>query len=133
MSHSTLSPSLTGLPESPRLDRFLDFWLAHMAWPRLRFTTARTYASTLARIVYPTLGCIDLSELDAADIEKAALIWRRAGVTQSMRRKAIEVLRSALEDAVALGLCDANPHAPSEPPQSHDAHRAGSTSTTPAA
>jgi integrase len=109
MSHSTLSPSLTGLPTAPTLDRFLDFWLAHVAWPRLRFTTARTYASTVARVVCPVLGQIKVSRLRPEDIEKAGLVWQRAGVKQSMRRKAVEVLRSALGHAVALGLCGQNP------------------------
>jgi integrase len=109
MSHSTLSPSLTGLPTDPTLDRFLDFWLAHIAWPRLRFTTARTYAGTVARIIDPVLGTMKVCDLKSADVVKAGLVWQRAGVKQSMRRKAIEVLRSAMNHAVALGLCDSNP------------------------
>ena len=109
MSHSTLSPSLTGLPRDPTLERFLDFWLAHIAWPQLRFTTARTYASTVARIIGPVLGPIKVDRLRTEDIEKAGLVWEHAGVKQSMRRKAIEVLRSALNHAVALGLCRVNP------------------------
>lgn len=28
---SALSPSLVGLPRSPTVSRFLDFWLAHVA------------------------------------------------------------------------------------------------------
>ncbi len=49
-----------------------------------------------------------MAKLDASDIEKAQLVWQRAGVTIWMRRKAIEVLRSALNHAVALGLCEHN-------------------------
>jgi integrase len=88
--------------------RFLDFWLAHIAWQQLRFTTARTYASVVVHIVSPTLGGIQVSRLQADDIERAQLVWQRAGIKTSMRRKAIEVLRSALRHAVALGLCEAN-------------------------
>ncbi len=128
MSHSTLSPSLTGLPDDPTVARFLDFWLAHVAWPRLRFTTARTYASTVARIISPALGALQVDALGPADIEKAGLVWQRAGGKPSMRRKAVEVLRSALGDAVALGLCASNratPRAASGFLHSHVARQPG--------
>jgi integrase len=98
----------TGIPPAPTVERFLDFWLAHVAWPRLRFTTARTYACVVVRVIAPVLGRIAVEALRAPDIERAAIVWQRAGVTQSMRRKAIEVLRSALNHAVALGLCESN-------------------------
>lgn len=110
MAHpnAPLSPNLVGLPRRPTLARFLDFWLAHIAWQQLRFTTARTYASVVVHIVCPTLGRIAVSRLGSDDIERAQLVWQRAGVKTSMRRKAIEVLRSALRHAVALGLCELN-------------------------
>ena len=100
--------NLIGLPRRPTLTRFLDFWLAHVAWPSLRFTTARTYAGVVVHIVAPTLGHLSVRRLASTDIEHAQLLWQRAGVKTSMRRKAVEVLRSALRHAVALGLCDAN-------------------------
>lgn len=49
-----------------------------------------------------------MARLQASDIEKAQLVWHRAGVTVWMRRKAVEVLRSALHHAVALALCEHN-------------------------
>ncbi len=100
--------SLLGLPRRPTLARFLDFWLAHVAWQRLRFTTARTYASAVVRIIVPVLGAKALGCLTPADIERAQVGWQEAGVKPSMRRKAVEVLRSALRHAVALGLCREN-------------------------
>ncbi|MGC4116789.1 MAG: site-specific integrase [Myxococcales bacterium] len=103
-----LPARLVGLPKRPTLARFLDFWLAHTAWQQLRFTTARTYASTVLRLVVPVLGEIPVRRLTTANIEHAQVAWQRAGVTPSMRRKAVEVLRSALRHAVALGLCEHN-------------------------
>jgi integrase len=104
----TLSPNLVGLPERPTLARFLDFWLAHHAWAHLRFTTARTYASIVVHIISPVLGRTTVRSLTPEKLERAKLVWQRAGVRTSMIRKAIEVLRSALRHAVALGLCPLN-------------------------
>lgn len=108
LSPAARCSNLVGLPRRPNLARFLDFWLAHVAWAQLRFTTARTYASVVAHIIAPALGHVGVRKLATADIERAHLLWQRAGVKTSMRRKAVEVLRSALRHAVALGLCDAN-------------------------
>lgn len=101
--------SLLGLPKRPTVGRFLDYWLAHFAWAQLRFTTARTYSSVVVNLIGPALGGLRVSRLTTSDLEKAQLVWFRAGVTVWMRRKAIEVLRSALRHAVALGLCEVNP------------------------
>lgn len=103
-----LGSAFTGVPERPTVAAFLDHWLAHVAWPRLRFTTARTYASVVAHHIVPVLGRTLVGSLTAPDIERAQLVWQRAGVTASMRRKAVEVLRSALNHAVALALCEVN-------------------------
>ncbi len=98
----------SGRTSAPTLTRFLDFWLAHVAWPRLRFATARIYAGVVVHIIAPTLGHLAVRRLAPTDIEHAHILWQRAGVTTSMRRKAVEVLRSALRHAGALGLCDTN-------------------------
>lgn len=74
----------------------------------MRFTTARTYASVVAHVIVPVLGRLRVRSLAAADIERAHLVWQRAKVKPSMRRKAVEVLRSALNHAVALALCEVN-------------------------
>jgi integrase len=107
-SPSVLSPRLVGLPHAPTLGRFLDFWLAHVAWSHLRFSTARTYSSVIVHLVTPALGNLRVSKLKSEDIAKAEVVWQQAGVTLWMRRKAVEVLRSALNQAVALGICDTN-------------------------
>lgn len=86
---SALSPSLVGLPRSPTLARFLDFWLAHVAWSQLRFATARTYSSVVIHLLAPALGRIRVSRLAPSDLEKAQLVWQRAGVTLWMRRKVV--------------------------------------------
>ncbi|HEY3445055.1 MAG TPA: site-specific integrase [Myxococcales bacterium] len=111
-----LSSKMLGLPGRPTLGRLLDFWLAHVAWQRLRFTTARTYSSVVVHIIAPVLGATLVGRLTSCDIEKAQLVWQRAGVKASMRRKAVEVLRSALRHAVALGLCKENPASRSRVP-----------------
>lgn len=103
-----LASAYTGVPERPTVAAFLDHWLAHVAWPRLRFTTARTYAGVVGNLVAPVLGRMRIRTLKTAHLEKAQLVWQQAGVPASMRRKAIEVLRSALNHAVALGLCATN-------------------------
>lgn len=108
---AVLTPNLVGLPERPSLGRFLDFWLAHHAWAHLRFTTARTYASVVAHLITPVLGSTPVRSLTPEKLEKAKLVWQRAGVKTSMIRKALEVLRSALRHAVELGLCKQNPAA----------------------
>lgn len=104
-----LSNRLLGLPKRPSLVRFLDYWLAHVAWVQLRYSTARTYSSVVVNLIGPTLGALRVSRLTTIDVEKGQLVWLRSGVTFWMRRKAIEVLRSALRHAVALGLCEVNP------------------------
>ena len=75
---SALSPNLVGLPRAPSVARFLDFWLAHVAWSQLRYATARTYASVVVHLLAPALGSIRLSKLSASDLEKAQLVWQRA-------------------------------------------------------
>ena len=79
---ATICPNLIGLPPRPTLARFLDFWLAHIAWPRLQFTTARTYSSTVVHVIAPVLGRVAVARLNTADIEKAQVVWSRAGVTR---------------------------------------------------
>lgn len=103
-----LPAKLIGLPQRPTLSRYLDFWLAHIAWQRLRFTTARTYASVVVHIIAPVLGEVRVARLRSAAVERAQIAWQVAGIKPSMRRKAVEVLRSALRHAVALGLCGEN-------------------------
>jgi integrase len=104
-----ITSRLVGVPRNPSLRRFLDFWLAHIAWAQLRYATARTYASVVAHHIGPVLGRVKVADLTATHLEQAKVVWTRAGVTDSMRRKAIEVLRSALRHAVALGVCETNP------------------------
>ncbi|MBI5481900.1 MAG: hypothetical protein HY906_23800 [Deltaproteobacteria bacterium] len=106
--HRPLASGFTGLPVRPTVSAFLNHWLAHFAWARLRFTTARTYAGVCVHVVGPVLGRLRVRALTSVDLERAQLVWQRAGVTASMRRKAIEVLRSALNHAVALGLAREN-------------------------
>lgn len=105
---TALSPRLIGLPRAPTVARFLDFWLAHVAWARLRYSTARTYSSVVVHLLAPAVGDLRIARLTSADLARADLVWQRAGVTVWMRRKAVEVLRSALGQAVALGLCPDN-------------------------
>lgn len=107
-NHRPLSSTYTGVPHRSTVAAFLDHWLAHVAWPRLRFTTARTYAGVVGHLIRPVLGGLPVRRLTTAHLEKAQLVWQQAGVRASMRRKAIEVLRSALNHAVALGLCPNN-------------------------
>jgi integrase len=107
-SPSLLSSRLVGLPRVPTVARFLDFWLAHIAWSQLRFSTARTYSSVVVHVLAPTLGDVKVRALRVEHIARAELVWQQAGVTLWMRRKAVEVLRSALNHAVALGLCEVN-------------------------
>jgi hypothetical protein len=104
---SALSPNVLGLPRSPTVSRYLDFWLARVAWSQLRFATARTYSSVVVHLLSPALGEIRVSRLRPSDLEKAQLLWQRAGVTLWMRRKDID-LRSALNLVVALALCEHN-------------------------
>lgn len=103
-----LTSAFTGLPERPTVATFLNHWLAHFAWARLRYTTARTYAGVVAHLLVPVVGSVRLSTLTSVMLERAHLVWQRAGVRESMRRKAIEVLRSALSHAVALGVLEEN-------------------------
>lgn len=108
LANPALSSRLLGLPERPTLARYLDYWLAHHAWAHLRFSTARTYASVVVHTIAPVLGRTPVSSLSPEKLERAKLVWQRAGVKRSMVRKAVEVLRSALGHAVQLGLCRHN-------------------------
>ncbi len=84
-----ITSRLVGVPRNPSLRRFLDFWLAHIAWAQLRYATARTYASVVAHHIGPVLGRVKVADLTATHLEQAKVVWTRAGVTDSMRRKAI--------------------------------------------
>jgi hypothetical protein len=103
---SPRSPSLPGLPSRSTVNPFLDFWLARVAWQRLRCSTARTYGTVVVHLIAPVLGGTPVQRLAACDLEKARVVWPRAGVKASMRRKAVEALRSALRHAIARGLCE---------------------------
>jgi len=78
-----LASGVTGLPSRPTVAAFLTHWLAHVAWARLRYSTARTYAGVVARVIVPALGAVRLRALASTDIERAQLAWQRAGVKAS--------------------------------------------------
>jgi hypothetical protein len=81
LSPAARCANLVGLPRRPTVTRFLDFWLAHVAWPSLRFTTARTYAGVVVHIIAPTLGHLSV---------------RRLALETIMRKRGVSIARDAI-------------------------------------
>lgn len=94
--------------------RTLGEWLEE--WQASLLVTSRRAASTQAMHkgnvrtwLVPTLGTIPLDKIRPQDAAKLLLTMEQAGRGDSSRRRCLDTLRAALDDAVTVGLIATNP------------------------
>lgn len=110
-------------PVKDTLGEYLDGWLRDYGAQHLKPTTRDSYAITLRVHVIPTLGAVPLGDLTAAQVSAwQAEMARRTtpkGKTIAPRTVAYAraILRSALHEAVRLGLIPSNPVDKVRPPR----------------
>ncbi len=97
------------------VDEYLDAWLETTAKPSVRPRTFGDYTYTLKQYVRPHIGSIRLARLSPVEV-RGMLAQLQApreeggqGLAPRMVRKALEVIRNALEAAVADKLIRENP------------------------
>lgn len=91
------------------VDQYLDTWLETTAKPSVRARTLHDYTSILRRYVRPHLGKLPLEKLTPAHVRAMLVKLREQGLSARTVRMAHEVLRNALEQAVADRLLRDNP------------------------
>lgn len=96
-------------PPKQTLDEYLDDWLATTAKPSVRARTFGDYEDTLKRYVRPHLGRVKLGAITPVDVRRMIAALSARGLASRTVRKSHEVLRNALEQAVADGFITANP------------------------
>jgi integrase len=94
---------------SETVGEFLDTWLDTTAKPSVRPRTLAEYTDTLRLYVRPHLGGAKLARLAPADVRGMLQALREQGLAPRTVRKAHEVLRNALEQAVSDRLISDNP------------------------
>lgn len=90
-------------------DYVLRNWLPTTAKPSVRPRTLHDYRQTMDRYVLPYLGSHRLSAITPAEVRGWIVKLTDKGLAPRTIRKAREVLRNALEAAVADGLLPTNP------------------------
>lgn len=100
-----------GLRVAPKstVDEYLDSWLETTAAPSVRPQTLDDYTCTLTRYVRPHLGTLPLAKVSPVEVRAMLVKLGEHGLGPRTIRKAHEVLRNALEAAVADGLLPTNP------------------------
>jgi integrase len=88
---------------------YLDVWLETTAKPSVRPRTLHDYTTTLDRYVRPHLAGMRLARLTPVEVRRMLVRLRDRGLAPRTVRKALEVLRNALEQAVSDGLITNNP------------------------
>jgi integrase len=91
------------------VDQYLDAWLDTTAKPSVRARTLSDYTNTLKRYVRPHLGHAKLAALSPVEVREMLVALRDKGLAPRTVRMAHEVLRNALEQAVADRLIPDNP------------------------
>jgi site-specific recombinase XerD len=91
------------------LDDFLDAWLETTAKPSVRARTLEDYTATLKRYVRPYLGSVRYADVTPTDIRAMLVKLTDRGLSPRTVRKALEVLRNALEQAVSDRMIPDNP------------------------
>jgi integrase len=91
------------------LNDYLDAWLETTAKPSVRARTLEDYTATLQRYVRPHLGDVRVSRLTPVTVRAMLVKLREQGLSPRTVRKAHEVLRNALEQAVSDGFMASNP------------------------
>jgi integrase len=91
------------------VDEFLDSWMETTVRPSVRARTAEDYGRTLRYYVRPYIGRAKLKALTPADVRGLLVKLQGKGLAPRTIRGAHEVLRNALEQAVADRLLPDNP------------------------
>jgi integrase len=86
----------------------LDEWLRDTVAPKRRVRTVEDYAYTLDRYVRPHLGAMAIQKVEPKHV-RAMINTLRKTLSGRTVRKAHEVIRNALEGAVAEGILKENP------------------------
>lgn len=72
-------------------------------------STKALHAMFVRQWIVPTIGTVSLDRLKPSDVTRLLLAMQEEGKADSTRRKALDVLCLALDDAVTNGLLAANP------------------------
>jgi integrase len=91
------------------VDQYLDLWLETTVQPSVRQRTFDDYTAVLKTYVRPYLGGLRISALSPIEIRAMLVKLRDKGLGPRTVRKAHEVLRNALEQAVSDNLIPDNP------------------------
>lgn len=91
------------------LDAFLDDWLKEVVSVSCRWRTHEDYAYTLGKYVRPTLGSLPVQGVTSKVIAAMLRDLHASGLSARSVRKVREVLRNALEYAVAERILLGNP------------------------
>lgn len=87
----------------------LNWWLENEVKPDRAGQTYREYELAVRRYVVPFIGGIKLSRLNARDISQWMADMARSDFTNNTRKRALRVLRVALNRAIKLQVVDNNP------------------------
>lgn len=91
------------------LAAYLNWWLENEVKPNRAAKTYQEYELTARLYILPFIGVRKLSRLNAMDISTWMAAMVRADFTNNMRRRALKVIRSALNRAIKLQIIDSNP------------------------
>lgn len=94
-----------------RLATYLDGWLVDVVRPKLRASTAASYAQVIYHHIIPHIGGMRVSDLTTSGIQGFYSRLRSNGTGQRTLAKVHAVLHRALASAVASGLLPLNPAA----------------------
>ena len=107
---------LTGAKETTA-GAYLDHWLENVAKPSVAETTWASYERCVRLHLKPHVGGVKLSELRPHHIEKLFADLIAAGMSRGNAKKVSEVLSTALEQAVGVGMIPFSPSAPVAKPK----------------
>lgn len=112
--HKLLKDRDAGLPiqsERQTLRQYLDHWLAHVIRPKVREKTWIHYEGVVRLHLLPGLGSVPLSHLTPQRIQGFLNDHHAAGASAAACKNARDVLRLALNQAVAWDMLPRNPAA----------------------
>lgn len=92
------------------LGSFMDQWVeTTLAASTRAQSTKNLHAMFVRNWINPTIGSIPLNRLKPADVTRLMLVTKESGLADASRRKCLDVLNLALDDAVDNGLLSVNP------------------------
>jgi integrase len=115
VAENELARQLALRPSRPsgasRFSDYIEWWLTVVVEPRLRAKTARDYRGHVARYALPTIGDVQLENLDRLDLQSlcSGLLARR--LSSRTIRYTHSILHAALEQAKIWKLIPENPAA----------------------